>query len=109
MTYEELGRIIGKSKQTIHNWMLKDFPRIAEKMSKDGMVALGGDLPKGEVMSEQDLILEAIHDLAKQLRPALDAVGPQRRKEALDYLGPLLRSLDPLALSAVLAEDDGDF
>ncbi|WP_055128806.1 ParB N-terminal domain-containing protein [Pseudomonas mediterranea] len=35
MSYAEIGAVFGKGKTTIRSWMLKDFPKIAARMSSD--------------------------------------------------------------------------
>ena len=63
-SYREIGTILGKPHTTIRNWMLEDFPDVAEKMGGGEATETGGlrdiDVPD---RSEADEYLSALADL----------------------------------------------
>lgn len=112
MTYDEIGKRIGKGKQTVFRWMAEDFPKVAEQMKRvDPMKDTAGELQPMEAMTEQEVLMQTAAGLIKLLQPALTAMEPENRRDMLEQLGVMLREVDAPTLARVVfkAEDEGDF
>lgn len=109
MTYQEIGEKIGVSKKTVHNWMARDFPKIAEQMSRVGPMEAHGELQPLQPMTEQEVLVQTADGLIKQLQPALAAMEREARQYTLERLGVMMREVDPKTLAKVVFKAEEDF
>lgn len=98
-TYEELGEMVGKLKKTVYNWMQKDFPRIAEQMSREGIYEDNGNFPPPQALTEQDILMQTADDLVNKLQPVLANLEAERRDAMMVKLGQMLRTVAPQTLA----------
>jgi hypothetical protein len=89
MSYAEIGAVIGKGKTTIRNWMLKDFPKIAARMSseEEGM-NMEWNPPAPETQTE--MLQRETRELAEQLAVRLAALHGELRLEMIGHVQEML-------------------
>jgi len=89
MSYAEIGAEIGKGKTTIRNWMLRDFPKIAARMSSDeeGM-NMEWNQPVPETQTE--MLQRETRELAEQIAARLTALRGELRAEMIAHVQEML-------------------
>ncbi|MDE2394681.1 MAG: hypothetical protein KGM91_04505 [Burkholderiales bacterium] len=107
MTYREIGEAIGKGHRTIHEWMRKDFPRMAARMGRDPHGNPGAGPPVGRVPSLADEQCEQTLRAVRDARAGLATMTPEHRHRVAEELRSLLAEVTQLGATA--PADDGEF
>lgn len=97
LSYEDIGKAIGKPKSTIYRWMQADFPKTAKRMSSDGMgnPDAGLNTPEAGPNLGQQVASEALKAI-QQAAIAATAMDPAQRHEVADALRQALAVVEQL-------------